>query len=545
MKINVRVANYRCFPVHCPAEFELGDGVTAFVGENNAGKSASLRMLHDLRGVLRGMTPEDINGLLRSPSGRSLGSEVRDPLEVFFNGNPGSLQLTIAVEQAEEQFHPRPPAMTSIQLTLDRETGWRVAWPQLEGLCLVDASFNLYRERELGKLIGDAKPIVAALRALANALYIPVNRHLGPGGKTSFGIPLGNDLVDKWNTHRDGTVKAHNALADRVERSVAEIFGVPYVRVVASSEAGRKGIQFTFGEAGQFRSDEVGSGIAQVFTALMAAAISGPSFILIDEPELSLHPVLQMRFVRELQRYAGIGVAYSTHNLGLAMNAAERVYAVSRQPGNKQTNGRPWSRMDRFERAPELSAIMGSLSFPSYSDLAVRRVLLVEGLSDLRIVEILLERLGVADQVVPIHMGGSATLSELPGAREQLMGVKRLCNKVSCLVDSESTKEGCPDPRRMKFVGLCKELDINVHCTKSRATENYLSESACKAEFGPKARALEPFERLEDANPGWSKKNAWRAVCHMEVEDFGDVGTFLTELAQEVQRDRERMSART
>jgi len=47
------------------------------------------------------------------------------------------------------------------------------------------------------------------------------------------------------------------------------------------------------------------------------AALKKPSFILIDEPEISLHPSLQLKFLMKLAGYASEGVVFATHNIGL------------------------------------------------------------------------------------------------------------------------------------------------------------------------------------------------------------------------------------
>ena len=49
---------------------------------------------------------------------------------------------------------------------------------------------------------------------------------------------------------------------------------------------------------------------------LLNIAIKKPSFILIDEPEINLHPSLQIKFLDILERYASNGVLYATHSVG-------------------------------------------------------------------------------------------------------------------------------------------------------------------------------------------------------------------------------------
>lgn len=47
--VEVTLKNYRCFPEQHPARFVLGDGITAFIGTNHAGKSSLLKFFYEFR----------------------------------------------------------------------------------------------------------------------------------------------------------------------------------------------------------------------------------------------------------------------------------------------------------------------------------------------------------------------------------------------------------------------------------------------------------------------------------------------------------------
>ena len=51
MNIDLILKNYRCFPDSDPARLTIGDGWTAFLGVNNAGKSAILRLIYEFRRI--------------------------------------------------------------------------------------------------------------------------------------------------------------------------------------------------------------------------------------------------------------------------------------------------------------------------------------------------------------------------------------------------------------------------------------------------------------------------------------------------------------
>jgi AAA domain, putative AbiEii toxin, Type IV TA system len=549
MRIRISVSNYRCFPAHPPAEFEIGDGVTAFVGENNAGKSAAMRLLHDLRPVFeRASTPEGLNQFFRGPIGVNRGSEVRDPNEMFFNGVRRPITLSVDVLDAQATDTGMPIAH-HLTFTHKLGEGWRADWPDRQGevivqdgkLHLVDSVGKIYNEAVAGKILADASSILSALRALSTTAYIPSDRLMVRGAADSFDVPVGQNLIARWDELQSGLGKEGNDAAATIENSLGALFGLPGLRAIPTLGE-NTGIQFSVRDLGQFRTDEVGTGLAQAFAAIFVAVTRKPSIILIDEPELSLHPTLQLRFLAELQRHASLGLVFSTHNLGLALNAADRPYVVSRQPGTKATVSRSWSRIDLFSEAPDLTALLGSLSYPAYGDLQVRNLLLVEGPTDARAYQLLVQELGVAEHVIVMHMGGNTTINPT-NAEPQLASLRRLCPRLWCLIDSEADKDGHIEEGRLAFLGTCTKLDIQAHATRRRALENYLTDAALKARFGERARALQPYEKIGEVNPGWTKQRAWLAVGDMSVEEFGDVGDFLTRMAESL-RDHAKATPR-
>lgn len=539
MRIKISVAGYRCFPRHPSAEFEVGAGVTAFVGENNAGKSAAMRLLHDLRPVLQGVaSPRYLNKLLQAPEPVEFGREVRNPSEILFNGGAAELVLSIQVSDFGGTRDELPAYPAHLQLTMNRDFAWRAVWVDSKGTMLfIDDHDRSYVHNAPDTRTGDAKPIMDALRILANVVYIPSCRQTPRGGGNAFDAPIGDQLVQEWDDMQNGIDKRKNAQAQDIEQTLASLFGFDNVHV--SPTVGQNtGMQFRISGAGQFRTDEMGTGLSQTFTALHATATKTPSLILIDEPEFSLHPTLQFRFLSELQKRASLGLVFSTHNLGLAMNAADRTYSVTRQAGNRSTQGRPWSRISLLAETPELPALLGALSYPSYGDTATRHVLLVEGPTDLRLIQILLQKLRVADQVVCVHMGGNTTIRSLEHAKAQLAGVKRLCARVWCLIDSEAGAEGRIEADRQAFLNLCGQMDIPSHATKFRATENYLTEAACKSTIDEHASAPQPYSPPTKQAQGWTKQQAWQIAFDMEPNEFQDVGAFLERIATSIRQSR-------
>src|SRR5262249_5640927 len=136
-----------------------------------------------------------------------------------------------------------------------------------------------------------------------------------------------------------------------------------------------------------YRSADVGAGILQFVIVLANAAISSPRFILIDEPELNLHPTLQLDFLTTMASYATEGLLFATHSVGLAKTAAGRIYAVRKLKDFGDSD------VTIFEGTDNLAELLGEIGFNAYRDLGFSRVLLVEGPSDVKTVQQFLRQL--------------------------------------------------------------------------------------------------------------------------------------------------------
>ena len=161
----------------------------------------------------------------------------------------------------------------------------------------------------------------------------------------------------------------------------------------------------------------------------------------------------------------------------------------------------------------------------------------------MRTIQVLLQKLGIAGEVVCVHMGGNTTIQNLENAAAQLAGVKRLCSRVWCLIDSEAIAEGKIEGNRKAFLDLCLSMDIHAHATSLQATENYLTEAACKAVIGEHALGPEHFSKPTKEVNGWTKHQAWQIAAAMDPIEFRDVGEFLLHIAKAVRQHRNKLDA--
>jgi hypothetical protein len=254
--------------------------------------------------------------------------------------------------------------------------------------------------------------------------------------------------------------------------------------------------------------------------ALGNAATSTPSLILIDELETNLHPALQIDFLLTLAQYATVGCLFSTHSVGLARSVAERIFTV--QKGAQGPIVRP------FEATPSYSEFLGELSFSSFKDMGCDRILLVEGVNDVKVVQQLLRLVSKEHTTVILPLGGDQLVT---GSREMELGeLRRLSDNIFALVDSERPSVGAPPAeRRARFEEVCKKLGFDVCLTEWRAIENYFPDYAVKAALGSGFEQLAPYERLSDHPNSWGKSDNWRIAHHVKRDDLlsTDIGKFL------------------
>jgi len=366
-------------------------------------------------------------------------------------------------------------------------------------------------------------PLAEASDILSGTRYMAAFRNaLNLGAiQNYFDIQVGQAFVQRWKEIKTGNLKSETNVALKVTRDIEKIFGFRDVEINASADGQTLHVAI---DERAYKLTEVGSGLTQFILVLANAATQSPSYILIDEPELNLHPSLQLDFLTSLGSYATKGIVFSTHSIGLAQSAADWIYSVSRSEDGL-------SRTSEWGSTPRLSELLGELSFSGYKELGFDKVLLVEGPTDVKTIQQFLRFYKKNQKIVLLQLGGNAMINDRTAV--ELGEIKRISANVSALIDSERAAQGAPPPpNREQFVGACQRTDIFCHMLERRAIENYFTDSAVKKVKGNKYRALKPFEKLNEVSPGWSKQENWRVAEHMTKADLDgtDLGAFLSAL---------------
>jgi hypothetical protein len=447
----------------------------------------------------------DVNGLFCHWNNRDIELTVK-PDDASFGGSAvrgGVRELKVVVPRASNCFKIQMPPELNITQGM---VGLRGTLVVLNG--------NPYF---------DMGPFVECLQSLQSTLYIgPFRNALNVGTKSNyFDVQVGQSFIQQWRHLKTGPQKSQNEAIHRLTDDIRRIFGFRQLEINPSPNDETLKV---FVNARSYLLDELGAGLAQFIVVLANAAIKRPAFILIDEPELNLHPSLQLDFLTTLGSFATHGVIFATHSYGLARARSQLVYTLRHEP-EAGSDLRP------LESTPRLSELLGELSFSAYRELGCEKILLVEGVTEVLAIQQFLRMYQKDHKVVLLPLGGSQMIN---GRREaELEEITRITPHVHGLIDSEkaSANDALPGDRQ-EFVQSCQKANIRCHVLDRRATENYLSDAAVKTVMGPKYRALGHYEALNAPSPTWTKSQNWRIARLMAKADVDatDLGRFFKSL---------------
>src|SRR6266851_1267486 len=510
MNVKLTIKNYRCFPDSRPAELELREGFTALIGSNNSGKSSLLRFFYEFRNLFQLLSTVNNNFIEAVRGGSqafSVPGSIGDINELFNDGNDRPITIDLTLPSVGEGILGR------VQVTVPRgSNNWTVTTP---GIDLGPRDTIGFGQDQLTFPAGTLHLAMFfdACQALSDTLYIgPFRNAINIGSNEAyFDIKVGQSFITQWRQYKTGPNKALNVAAFDLTDQVRRIFGFGGLEI--NPDPGDQTLQ-VFIDGRSYRLPELGAGLTQFFLVLANAAARKPAFILIDEPELNLHPSLQLDFLTTLASYATRGVLFGSHSVGLARAAAERIYSVRRiQQGE--------SEVTPYVATPRLAEFLGKLSFGGYKELGFEQILLVEGPTDVKTMQQFLRLYGKEHQIVLLPLGGRDTVNAK--AEEQHREIKRITDKVAAVVDSERLAAGAPLEARLQgFRQACVNATVACHVLDKRATENYLVDRAVQQVKGPKYRALSDFEKLDQMTPNWSKGENWRIARAMTQQEIAN-----------------------
>lgn len=524
MEIDLLIKNYRCFPDESPARLRVGNGFIALLGQNNSGKTALLRFFYEFRNLFAQLA-QGIGGALQTQKINFGRVPTHDFESIFARANDRPLTIEII---------PSDAANAVVELTIPRGNSNPVG--NCGARLLMDGSQvpNVAIGTQGSKTGPEFLAIfVEAFRRLSRTVYIPAFRNAVNAGAAAmsalpaanyFDIAVGQAFVRRWREYQTGDSIEKNELTFRVAKDISRIFGFRELQINASNDATT--IQLIV-DGRSYRLEELGSGVAQFVLTLGTVATSECAYVLIDEPELGLHPTLQIDFLTTLASFPKEGVLFSTHSVGLARATADSIYALIPE-GDGRSRVTPFDQM-----TTNLSEFLGELNYSGFSMLGFNTILLVEGSSEVKTFQQFLKWIKRDHEIVLFPLGGSQLINR--SAQAQLEEMKRITSNIVAIIDSERTAAGeTLSVDRAGFAEACRLADIPCHVLERRAIENYFSETAIKRVKSDKYRALGPYERLKDADPAWAKSENWRIVREMNPRDLEntDLGNFVASLRE-------------
>lgn len=521
--ISITLKNYRCFTDTKPATIDFAPGFTAFVGPNNSGKSAFLKFFYEFHNAWNNLLDAKfLVGLGVSPNEwRGIGGfrQVPDPQEIVsdFTGRP----LVI-----EFQLRGQPEAQPYlVSVALNSQPGNPTHWRGTLSCAPAGHYIKGRRDDELFDETGaivSRQPFRDVFQMLRNCLYAPAFRNaINEGSGNYYDFAVGTSLIGLWNSWKAGDDRGAKKAIQRVTQDIQHIFNFKSLEINMSAS----GKNFEVVVDGRpYRLNDLGAGLSQFIILFANAAVKRPPLLLIDEPELNLHPALQINFLTSLASYTTTGsVIFATHSLGLARAVADRIFTFTPTPQGTVVTP--------FERTPNYAEFAGELSFSSSRELGFATILMVEGPSEVKAVQQFLRILDRDHKVVVLHLGGSSMIA--PGRQQELGELKRITDSIAVLIDSErDNPQASLSQDRAQFLEDCEALGFKVCATKFRAFENYFPDNAVKTVKGDKYSALQPHQRLNDLSPAWAKSENWRIARLMTKEEVmsTDIGEFLASL---------------
>jgi len=491
---------------------------------NNSGKSTLLRFFFEFRDLFASAENNFAALFYKNAHSFGLPNNVTDVNDLFTNtsGNDRDLEIQFLL-----QPEPGEPEQRRFRIAFQVARGtntFRMTQLFVEDRVL-EGQFDSARKTITfgSQFVVDIEFVFNFLSRLARTLYVgPFRNAVNIGTNANyFDVQIGQSFIATWRSSKTGpTKRLHHAILQLTE-DVKRIFGFQHLEINATDD--NQSMQL-FVDGKSYFLPELGSGLSHFIMVLASAAFRKPSYILIDEPEMGLHPSLQLDFLTTLGSYASEGVIFSTHVLGLARASAERIYSLQKkQDGSSQVR--------LLEKTARLPEFLGELSFSGYQELGFDKVLLVEGATDVKTFQQFLRKYGLDHKVVIVPLGGSQLINS---SRElELQELKRISQNLFAVVDSERSASGQDlRPDRQGFVQSCKKIGITCLLLERRAVENYFTDRAIKQFKGAAYRALGPFELLGDLNPSWSKEENWRIANEMTKDELEstELGPFLRQL---------------
>jgi predicted ATP-dependent endonuclease of OLD family len=542
MPWKITVKNYRSFSEEKPIVIDLSQPVTALVGPNNSGKSSVLKFFWEFRSLLatapKSLLIKTVESSAKSQSRIVIPSGLQSTSAahaVFSTSNTRPIQIEMQYLQDSTRLGETIPKWLTnacplhLRLEVNQDQNVELILlqngkPQLFNLQNLSLSsegdFFCYKLKDGD---GDREYYFDQIGLLefSNCILIPAHRTVSNIAiNQTFNLLFGSGAVTAWNTYKRSEELDKRRIASKIETELKTFFDFRDLDI--STTLNDSDFIIKIDREKTYLLKDMGSGFGQLFAILLNLQNTFSKIVLIDEPEIGLHPKLQQQFIKTISKVSNGPVIFATHSLGLARATADSV--ISLKVLNEHAH------FSAFEASKHQLELLGEMSFASWKDVGCDGVLFVEGPHDVRVFSEWMRILGIAKNWAVLPLGGSTTIDAM--AAEAIGQASRVHPRVAVIIDSEKQSENAViEQKRQHFLGGCAKAGIMCHATKLRAADNYLTERAIRIVVGAKGLALTPYEKLGSHN--WGKSHSQKIAAEMTREEVeaNDVGEFLMSLS--------------
>jgi predicted ATPase len=495
-----------------PVELEFNGDSGLLCGPNNSGKSTILKALAALKQIAHDLL-----------SGSSFGVQAgwrAEPLATadVFHWGTGSFELgatflvphglfgvSNALSALGMQAADSMQVRFEVALTAQRKSLLGI-WFKDHKVFDPKGNTGAFRRQD-GWLVAERRlsdvlsPILDLPKLLAARVwYFPSLRSIGTGNVSDLdrlaagaGIPDWVRMARNPDAYKSEQRRAANLLQE-FEAEFATFAGFGKLELMVRESGSEINAQID----DHLRPlSNLGSGIGETLLILLCAKIaySGSvardlDVLLLEEPELHLHPALQRKLLEQLSQY-GVQVIATTHSPTVVNWFARNQKRVFRtelvgELPSKAVRARP------AKGLAELRELIESIGLSPADVLLADKVLLVEGTNDVPVFKAWLSKAPSyrGQNVAVLSLGGS----DAAGANFDPNQWTSLHPRIRAILDSErKSAEEDPSAQRQQMKHRLGASGIHCHLTEWRSIESYFTPRALKQVYGDCPADLDQF----------------------------------------------------